>query len=462
MRVAIVGTGYVGLVTGACLAGAGHQVVCVDADPDRVAAVARGDSPIHEDGLSGLLRHGLGLGRLAATTDLAGAVRTARVTLVCVGTPSGADGIDLSAVRRAAAAIGAAIAGRQDFPVIAVKSTVTPGTTDTLVRALLEESSGMAAGAGFGLAMNPEFLSQGSAVRDFRDADRIVVGAWDAASVAVMSELYRPFDAPLVTMSVREAEMTKYAANALQATLISFANQIASLCEATPGCDHARVMRGVHLDRMLDGEGRGRAAAIRFLMGGVGFGGSCFPKDLAALSAYGRRVGAETALIDAVLDINAARPDRVLDLLSTVLEGLAGKRVAVLGLAFKPDTDDLRASPGVALARRLAERGAAAVAHDCLAVVRQRAKDLLGAAPVADTPEEALGGADAAVVATAWPEYRSWDWPRLAGLMRRPLVLDGRNVFAGTAPSGAFDLIGVGRHPGGPDGIGNLKAEQTR
>lgn len=433
MRVVIVGTGYVGLVTGACLASVGHRVACVDSDRDRAVRVARGETPIVEDGLPELVREGVASGALTATDDLEAAADGAEVAMICVGTPARADGSpDLSAVEAAARGLGVALKGRGGFPVVAVKSTVPPGTTDTVVRRAVESAGGGRAGEDFGLAMTPEFLSQGTAVRDFLDADRIVVGAFDPRSAGVLEELYRPFPAPLLTMTPREAEMVKYAANGLQATLISYANQIAAICEAIPGVDHAAVMRAVHLDRMLDGPGGGRAGATRFLMGGIGFGGSCFPKDLLALAAQARSLGVPAPVIEAATAVNAGRVDTVARRLEAAIGTLAGRRLTVLGLAFKPGTDDLRESPGLRLARRLAGCGAEVTVHDPLPIVRQRARGLLPPdIAIADSADAALAGAEAAVIATAWRDYRDWDWTTFAARMARPLVYDGRLLLDG-------------------------------
>jgi UDPglucose 6-dehydrogenase len=315
--------------------------------------------------------------------------------------------------------------------VVAVKSTVTPGTTAGLVRRAIEGTSGGRAGEDFGLAMNPEFLSQASAVRDFLDADRIVVGAWDRRSGDVLARLYAPFPAPFLRMGLEEAEMVKYAANGLQATMISYANQIASICEATPGVDHGRVMAAVHLDRRLAGPDGGRAGVTHFLMGGLGFGGSCFPKDLEALTSYARSVGIEPNLIQAVGAINAGRIDAALRLLEAGTGALRGKTVTVLGLTFKPGTDDIRESPGLRLARRLLGCDARVRVHDPLPMVRDRVRGLSPHIVVADTADAALAGADAAVVATAWEDYRRWDWRALAERMAAPIVLDGRNLLDG-------------------------------
>ncbi|MBC7952158.1 MAG: UDP-glucose/GDP-mannose dehydrogenase family protein [Rhodospirillaceae bacterium] len=438
MPVAIVGTGYVGLVTGACLAAIGHSVVCIDADPHRAEQVARGNTPIHEDGLPELVREGVTTGRLSATCDLAAAINGAKIIIIAVGTPSEDGRIDLSAVEAASRQIGAAIKGRTDFPVVVVKSTVVPGTTDTLVRRAIEIESGGVAGELFGLAMNPEFLSQGSAVHDFLDADRIVIGQWDDRSGNALANLYRSFPAPLLRMGLRDAEMVKYAANGLQSLLISYANQIASLCEAIPGTDHARVMEAVHLARMLDGPEGGRAGATSFLKGGIGFGGSCFPKDLQALAAHGRRLGVPMALIEAISMINNVRPAQVLNLLGSVFE----KRIAILGLAFKPGTDDLRESPAIKLITRLQSRGAELRAHDPLPMTRKRARE--AGLPVVDSVDAAMAGADFIIIATAWPEYRALDWNALAALPHPPVVLDGRLVLDGLDLPRRLRVIRIG------------------
>lgn len=446
MHVAMVGSGYVGLVTGACLAAIGHSVACVDSDPVRVDRLARGSAPIHEDGLDQLIRDGIGSGRLGATTNLAAAMETAAVIMVAVGTPNLDGRIDLSAVETACRQIGTLLHGRRDRPVVVVKSTVIPGTTATRVRAVLEEFSCGRAGRDFGLAMNPEFLSQGSAVKDFLHPDRIVIGQWDDYSGEVLAELYRPLAAPQLRMGVTEAEMVKYAANSLQAMLISYANQIAALCEATPGTDHARVMAAVHLDRMLDGPDGGRAGATRFLRGGIGFGGSCFPKDLQALTIYAHHLGVPAPLIAAVSAINAIRPAQVLNLLSAPLGGLYERRVTVLGLAFKPGTDDLRDSPGLALIERLRRHGAEVRAHDPLAEARAHGRAL--GLPVFDSAEDALDGADAAIIATAWPEYRALNWAAPGPIT----VLDGRAVLDGLDLPATLRLIRIGTGPVFPHG----------
>lgn len=447
MRVAIVGIGYVGLVTAACLAAAGHRVVCADTDPDKVAAINRGETPIHEAVLSLLVKRGVAEGSLRATADLAEAMAGAALTMICVGTPSAAGSIDLTMVRRAAQQVGAVLAELPRHHVVAVKSTVVPGTTDTIVREALEEASGLTAGQ-FGLCVNPEFLSQGRAVADFQHPDRIVVGEYDARSGDVLAELYQDFPAPILRMGLRNAEMVKYAANSLQAALISFANQIASICERTPGADESVVMRAVHLDRLLAGPDGAPSPVAAYLRGGIGFGGSCFPKDLAAFRHFAAGIGADTRFLDGTIATNELRAEQVAALLRRELGSVAGRVIAVLGLAFKPHTDDIRTSPGLRLIERLEMRGAVVRAHDPLPQAMARARDRLGPrVELTPTPEAALRAADAAVIATAWPDYRAWDWPSLAAVMRTPLMLDGRNLFDGAAPPPGllYRRIGVGR-----------------
>ncbi|MEQ9638581.1 MAG: UDP-glucose/GDP-mannose dehydrogenase family protein [Alphaproteobacteria bacterium] len=445
-RIVVVGAGYVGLVSGACLASLGHRVIVVDRDQNRVDAVNAGASPLHEPGLTEMLQSLRRDGRLTAGTDLAGAVAAADLAIIAVGTPGDGDRIDLRQVEGAAREIGAAIANRTDRFTIIVKSTVVPGTTDTVVRAAIEDGSGKAAGD-FGLAMNPEFLREGSAVADFMDPDRIVVGGWDNASVDAVMGLYDGFTCPKLRTNLRNAELIKYASNSLLATMVSFSNEIAGLCEAMPGTDVDVVMSGVHHDRRLmpivDGKPV-RPGILSYLMAGAGFGGSCLPKDVNALRMFARGIDAPSPLLDAVMTVNQARPERVLDLLSKALGGLAGRKVALLGLAFKPDTDDLRDSPALATLQRLREAGADVRAYDPIvsklapASVTDLCRTCLDAA-------EALEAADAAVIATAWPEFAALDWTALAPRMAQAIVVDGRNLLSGTTLPKTLTYLPIGQ-----------------
>jgi UDPglucose 6-dehydrogenase/GDP-mannose 6-dehydrogenase len=430
MRVAVVGTGYVGLVTAVGLAELGHTVTCIDIDERKVAALERGEPPIFERGLEPLLRRNLP-DRLGATTDLAAAVAASEMTFLCVGTPSREDGsIDVSFVRQAAEQIGGALTATTGWHAVVVKSTVVPGTSDRVVRPALERTSGKKAGVDFGVGVNPEFLTEGQAVDDFMKPDRIVVGG-DTRTVAALRELYAGFGGvPIVETNAPTAEMIKYASNAMLATAISFSNEIANLGSAIGGIDVVEVMRAVHLSRYLTtplGDGGSVTAPLTaFYEAGCGYGGSCLPKDVAALAARGREVGSPLPLLEAVAGINQRQPARLVELLRRELGPLQGRRVTVLGLAFKPDTDDVRSSPAFPVLRLLLEAGAEVSAHD--PVVGPEALDGLGEVTYVDDLADAVKQADAVVVVTRWDQYRRL--PELVGqLDPPPLVVDGRRML---------------------------------
>jgi UDPglucose 6-dehydrogenase/GDP-mannose 6-dehydrogenase len=434
MRVAVVGTGYVGLVTAAGLAELGHTVTCIDIDERKVSALSRGEPPIFERGLEPLLKRNLG-SRLRATTDLAAAVAGSELTFICVGTPSRPDGsIDVSFVEQAAEQIGAALAATAGFHAVVVKSTVVPGTSDQVVRPACERASGKRAGVDFGIGVNPEFLTEGQAVDDFLRPDRIVIGG-DSRTVATLRELYAGFEGvPVVQTNAPTAEMIKYASNAMLATAISFANEIANLGSEIGGIDAAEVMRGVHLSRYLTmplSDGTTVTAPLSsFYEAGCGYGGSCLPKDVAALAARGRQAGSPLRLLEAVADINDHQPARLVDLLRRELGPLAGRRITVLGLAFKPDTDDVRSSPSFPVLRLLRELGAEITVHD--PVVGPEALDGLGEITYAADLADAVKQADAVVIVTRWDEYRRL--PELIGeLDPPPLVVDGRRMLERTS-----------------------------
>jgi UDPglucose 6-dehydrogenase len=430
MRVAVVGTGYVGLVSAAGLAELGHTAVCIDVDERKVAALDRGEPPIFEQGLEELLGRHLGA-RLRATTDLAAAVRDSELTMICVGTPSREDGsIDVSFVRQAAEQVGAALAGTSGPHTVVVKSTVVPGTTERVVTPALEAASGRRAGVDLGVGVNPEFLTEGQAVDDFLHPDRIVIGG-DQLAVAALRQLYAGFGGvPVVETNAPTAEMVKYASNALLATAISFANEIANLGSAIGGIDVAEVMAGVHQSRYLTvplGDGRAVTAPLSaFLEAGCGYGGSCLPKDVAALAARGREVGYRLQLLEAVADVNHRQPARLVELVRQGLGELAGRRVTVLGLAFKPDTDDVRSSPAFPVLRSLGAAGAEVSVHDPL--VGPEALDGLDDVRYIEDLADAVKQAEAVVIVTRWDHYRRV--PELVGqLDPAPLVVDGRRML---------------------------------
>jgi UDPglucose 6-dehydrogenase len=434
MQVAVVGAGYVGLVTAAGLAELGHTVRCIDVDERKVEALNRGEPPIFERGLQSLLRRNLGI-RLQATTDLAGAVQASELTLVCVGTPSRSDGsIDLSFVQQAAEQIGSALATTSGFHAVVVKSTVVPGTSDRVVRPACELSSGKRSGVDFGIGVNPEFLTEGQAVDDFMRPDRIVIGG-DSRTVATLRDLYAGFEGvPIVETNTSTAEMIKYASNAMLATAISFANEIANLGSAIGGIDVVEVMRGVHLSRYLTmpvGRGASVTAPLSsFYEAGCGYGGSCLPKDVAALIASGRELGSPMRLLNAVADTNDRQPAQVSDLLRRELGTVQGRRITVLGLAFKPDTDDVRCSPALAMLQLLTEAGAEVTVHDPV-VGPEALQGVSEVAYVADL-DDAVKQADAIVIITRWDHYLRL--PELiAQLDPPPLVVDGRRMLAKTS-----------------------------
>ena len=428
MKVSIVGTGYVGLVSGVCLAHVGHDVTCVDLDADKVAAISSGASPIHEDGLEELLRGVIG-SRFHATTDLAGAVAATEVTILAVGTPFGEDRIDLGQIVAAAEQIGRALADLDRYHVVVVKSTVVPGTTEDVVGPALERASGRRIGTDVGLAMNPEFLREGVAVEDFLEPDRIVLGGIDKRTLDVLGGLYAVFDGtPILRVDPRTAEMVKYTSNALLATLISFSNEIGNLC-AELGTDVTEVLDGVHLDRRLspvvDGH-RVSPGILAYLGAGCGFGGSCFPKDVKALVAHGETAGVAMPILRSVLDVNEAQPDVLVARLRRHLN-LAGSRIAVLGAAFKPGTDDVRESPALKVVPALRDAGAKVVVHDPIALDNFRAAIGSDGIDYTDDLAAAVADVDAAVLITSWPQYTA-----LTGLLagRDTLVVDGRRMIA--------------------------------
>lgn len=431
MKVSVIGTGYVGLVSGTCLADAGHHVACVDIRLEVVDKINKGVSPIHEKDLNHLLEKVVGNGLLAATTDLDGAVRDSDVTLICVGTPTVGSEADLSQIVTAAESVGRVLADKNSFHVVAVKSTVLPGTTEGIVRRTIEQSSRKPLNHGWGLCMNPEFLREGRALEDFHSPDRIVIGASDERAAELMLQLYEPYDCPKLVTSPRTAEMIKYVANSLLATLISFSNEIGNLCAAVPGIDAREVWKGVHLDRRFSPVTADRdhpPGVIEYLWHGLGFGGSCFPKDVAAIQGFGQKVGTTTAILDAVLNVNRSQPMRIVSLLEQDM-ALAGRTIAILGLAFKPGTDDLRHSPAIPVVKVLIERGAHVVVHDPIAMPGAKHDPVLKHATFAVDWQAALKGADACCLITGWPEYREIQAADFAGYMNKPLLVDGRGLF---------------------------------
>lgn len=449
MKLSVVGTGYVGLVSGVCLAELGHEVICVDIDPDKVAMINSGKPPIHEIGLPGLLEKNAGK-RLVATTDLEMAVMETEISLIAVGTPFDGERIDLKYIRAAASQIGGILRQKSDWHTVVVKSTVVPGTTDGTVLQALEAASGKKATIDFGVGMNPEFLKEGEAVADFMQPDRIVIGGTDNRTLDAMAQLYDVFpNVQKIRTNCRTAEMIKYTANSLLATMISFSNEIGNLCAATPGVDVTDVMKGVHADKRLtpilpDGS-RVRPGFVSYLEAGCGFGGSCFPKDVKALAAHGRAHDVPMKILEAVLEVNARQPEQMIQLLQSNFREVAGLNIAVLGLAFKPGTDDIRESPAIPVIDRLLAEKAHVRAYDPIAAPAMRSHFSDERVNYCHTLEDAISGTDAVMLMTRWNDFTA-----LPDLMREKnpsaLLIDGRRFLEHDSVQ-RYSGIGIGPRP---------------
>jgi UDPglucose 6-dehydrogenase len=433
MRVSVIGTGYVGLVSGVCLAEMGHEVVCVDVDRAKVDQINRGQSPIYEPGLEDLLKKHSGK-NVRADTDLQAAVIGTDLSLISVGTPYRGDKIDLTYIRHAAQEIGAALKSKDGYHVVIVKSTVVPGTTDQVVLPIIESASGKKAGSGFGLGMNPEFLREGEAVSDFMAPDRIVMGVIDEKSLTALEALYSCFPAAeKVRTTTQTAEMIKYTANCLLATLISFSNEIGNLCSAMKsGVDVVDVMRGVHLDKrispMLKNGGRITPGITQFIEAGCGFGGSCFPKDVRALISYGEGQGQSMKLMKEVIRINERQPGQILQMIDSVFQDLNNVKIGILGLAFKPGTDDIRESPALPVVQQLLVKGAVIKAFDPVAANNARKFFNDERIEYFDSLQKTVEGTDAVVLMTRWDEFA--ELPKILNdIEQKPVVIDGRRML---------------------------------
>lgn len=422
MRVGVVGVGYVGLSTAVCLA-TKYPTVAIDIDEERISDLSAGIVPIHERGLKGLLARGRSSKRLSFSSDPK-AIIGADVVCIAVGTPSAANGsIDLSQVRGAAATIGAAIKDTGKRPLVLVKSTVVPGTARTVVKQLLEQNSAKRCGEGFGLCSNPEFLREGVAIDDTLSPQRVVLGPFDALSLRLGRSFYRGFygrKAPgLLVTSPEGAELVKYGSNTMLATRLSFINLMARLSEQFPGTDVADVARGMGMDHRI---------GPHFLQAGPGFGGSCLPKDVRAFTKWISDRGVDSSILNDVLAMNDAQPGHVVELLEGAASRLAGKEVAVLGLAFKADTDDIRESRSIPLIRRLLELGASVRVYDPIAMRAAKAA-LDPRVAYSSSARDCIRGADVAIVMTAWRQFKSLKPADYLSLMRSPVLLDARRIY---------------------------------
>jgi UDPglucose 6-dehydrogenase len=436
MRVTMVGSGYVGLVSGACFADFGHQVVCVDKDASKIESLKRGEIPIYEPGLTDLVANNLAAGRLSFTTELASSVQSADAVFIAVGTPSrrGDGHADLSYVRAAAREIAAALCG---FTVVVTKSTVPVGTGDDVERIIRE----VRPDADILVVSNPEFLREGAAIHDFKHPDRIVIGADDTRAREVMTELYRPLylnAAPMLFTSRRTAELIKYATNAFLATKVAFINEMADLCERA-GADVQQVARGIGLDNRI---------GSKFLHAGPGFGGSCFPKDALALIKTAQDHGTAVRIVETVIAINDVRKRSMARKVAGALGGeVRNKTIAILGLTFKPNTDDMRDSPSIPLITALQDMGASVRAYDPAGM--EQARQMLRDVVYASDPYACAEGAHALVIVTEWEEFRALDLARLGRIMAEKVLIDLRNVYRSEQALAAgfrYDSIGRVHH----------------
>jgi UDPglucose 6-dehydrogenase len=429
-RLAIIGSGYVGLVTGTCFSELGNTVVCVDNDARKIERLQAGETPFYEPSLGEMVARNVAAKRLSFTTDAAAAVRESEIIFIAVGTPMRADGhADLSAVRAVAREIGLAL----DGPKIVISKSTVPVETGEMISSIIREHA--RADHPVSVVSNPEFLRQGSAVADFLKPDRVVIGTQDPDAELVLRDLYAPLEAPILVTDVRTSEMIKYAANAFLATKISFINEIANICELLD-VDVRAVCNGIGYDQRI---------GTKFLSPGLGYGGSCFPKDVRALEQLAVERDYPAPLLHAVELVNRRQVERTVVKLERELGGLAGRVIAVLGLAFKPNTDDIRDAPALAVIRRLVDRGATIHAHDPIANDQARAALGEGVTLGADM-YATVAGADAVLLATEWNEFRMLDFARCAAVMRGDLIVDGRNIFdPDKVRAAGLRYVGVGR-----------------
>ena len=439
MKVSVVGTGYVGLVTGACLAEMGNDVLCLDVDPNKIRILEEGGIPIHEPGLDLVVARNVKAGRLAFTTDIPRAVAHGTLQFIAVGTPPDEDGsADLQYVLTAARNIGRLMT---DYKVVVDKSTVPVGTADKVRAAIADELAKRGSDTPFAVVSNPEFLKEGAAVEDFMRPDRIVVGADDEQAILLMRALYAPFSRnrdKVLVMDVRSAELTKYAANAMLATRISFMNELALLAEKM-GADIESVRQGIGSDQRI---------GFHFLYAGCGYGGSCFPKDVKALIKTASGQGQDLKVLQAVEDANDAQKMVLVDKVTKRFgQDLSGKRFAVWGLAFKPNTDDMREATSRVVLEELFKRGATVTAYDPVAM--EEAQRIFGQHPslsYADSPMSALQDADALVIVTEWKEFRSPDFAQIKASLKTPVIFDGRNLYEPSiVKASGLDYLAIGR-----------------
>ncbi len=432
MHIAVIGTGYVGLVTGACFAEFGVDVTCVDVDQKKIEALNNGKIPIYESGLNKIVKKNVSADRLHFTTDIKSAVEQALVVFLAVGTPPKEDGSpDMRFYQQAAKDIAEAMNG---YKVLVTKSTVPVGTGKWLREFVGEHK---ATDTNFGVASNPEFLREGAAISDFMRPDRVVIGSNEEDAIAIMKDLYRPLyliETPIVITSLEAAELIKYAANAFLATKITFINEIANLCDAI-GCDVHDVARGMGMDKRIGN---------KFLHPGPGYGGSCFPKDTRALTTVGDNYNVETLIVDAVIDANERQRHAMIPKIKKLVGDFKEKQIGVLGLSFKPETDDMRESPAIDIIKELQNEGAHIKAYDPVAM--EEAKHFLPNISYAADEYDAIKGADVLVIITEWNQFRALDMTKVKDLLKSPKIADLRNIYEPEDMRAlGFEYVGVGR-----------------
>ena len=433
-NICVAGTGYVGLVTGACLADFGNAVRCVDIDESKIRSLENSEVPFYEPGLQEVVKRNVERGRLSFSTDIKMGIEEATVIFVAVGTPMSKEGeADLSYVEMVAKSVGEHLNG---YKIVVLKSTVPAGTCD-LVQSIIEKTS--TSGHDFDVVSNPEFLREGSAIEDFMKPDRIVLGASTERALKVMTEIYRPLileDTPVVDTDVKTSEMIKYASNAFLATKISFINEIANVCERI-NADVSVVSRAMGLDVRI---------GPQFLRAGAGYGGSCFPKDTRALVKTAEAAGYDLQIVKAAISVNDEQRRHMIEKIEEAVGGVKGKSIAILGFAFKPDTDDLREAPAIDIAQDLLSKGATLKGYDPVAM--EEAKALIGDVTFCEDVFEAVKGADVAVFVTEWNEFRDLDLVKIKSLMKSPVIVDCRNIYEPPRMKDlGFEYSSVGRRP---------------
>ena len=432
MKISIIGTGYVGLVSGLCLSEIGHSVICIDKDKSKIKKINHGISPIHEKGIEKLLKKNINK-NFFATDDFDKAVESTSISIIAVGTPFKNNKIDTSFIKTAANQIGNIIKIKKDFHVVVVKSTVVPGTTDNVVKKILEKTSGLKLGIGFGLSMNPEFLREGEAVNDFMKPDRIVIGSSDPKTEMMVAKMYSLFkNVKIIKTNNRTAELIKYTSNSLLANLISFSNEISNLSEKIGGIDIKNVMNGLYYDKrispIVNNNERVFPPIISYIESGCGFGGSCFPKDVKALISHGQSNGLKMNLLQAVIDINDRQPIKMINILKKDFKKLENIKIAILGLAFKPETDDVRESPSLKVIQKLSGYNVSINAYDPIA--KNEAKKLITNKRVIykNTLIESIKNVDAIMIMTKWNEFNSI--PKIVNKFNpNVIVIDGRRIL---------------------------------